>query len=161
MNYIKISKNDVANGEGVGCVLWVSGCEHKCPYCHNAETWDFNCGKTFTESSLLELKNALDKPYISRLTFSGGDPLNPKNKEMVIQIAQLVKQWFPNLSLWCYTGYLYSEVIESLKYIDVLVDGEFKNELKNLSLKFRGSSNQRIIDVKKSLKAGEVVLYDC
>lgn len=159
MNYIKISKMDTANGKGIGCVLWVSGCTHKCPFCHNPETWDFNYGKEFTDDSLMELREALSKPYISRLTFSGGDPLNPKNRETVCFIAQYVKNHFPNITIWCYTGYTFEEVSKYLGAIDVLVDGEFKIDLKDISLPFCGSSNQRIIDVKASKKSGKIINF--
>lgn len=161
MNYIKISKFDTANGNGVGCVLWLSGCEHHCPQCHNPQTWDLNYGQEFDESAKEELFKSLDRGFIKRLTFSGGDPLHTANRECVGELITEIKSRFPNLKIWLYTGYTLEDInsLSFLKDIDVLVDGRFKIELKDVSLKYCGSSNQRVIDVQKSLSEDKVVLW--
>lgn len=161
MNYIKVSKFDTANGNGIGCVLWVSGCEHHCPHCHNPQTWDLNCGEKFDGQVYAKLLNDLDRPYISRLTLSGGDPLHPVNRKDIEQLLRNVKFKFPNLNIWCYTGYEFEEVkdLPLMQYIDVLVDGEFKIELKDITLPFCGSTNQRVIDVRRTFETGRVVKW--
>ena len=161
MNYIKISKYDTANGIGIGVVLWVSGCNRHCFGCHNPQTWNFIAGQPFTENTMQELLKALDKSYISRLTFSGGHPLEPQNLETVYKIVKMVKEKFPNKSIWLYTGFLWEEICkeEIVRYLDVCVDGEFEVDKKELSLKWKGSSNQRVIDVKATKKSGEGVLH--
>ena len=165
MNYIKVTKNDIANGIGVGCVLWVSGCDIHCKNCHNQSTWDFNSGQLFTEDTMQEILLTLTKPYISRFTISGGHPLDPHNAPKVLEIAKRVKMVFPNKEIWIYSGYVWEDIIkdeilrEILKYTDVLVDGAYVDELRDISLAFRGSSNQRIIDVSKSLEQNKVILW--
>lgn len=165
MNYIKISKCDTANGTGIGVVLWVSGCNRHCHGCHNPQTWDFNAGQPFTEDTMQELLEALNKPYISRLTLSGGHPLEPKNLEVVYKIIKTVKENFPNKSIWLYTGYIFeyalpnNDVYNIVSLCDVVVDGRYNEHEKDISLAWRGSSNQRVIDVQKSLKQNEVILY--
>ena len=165
MNYIKVTKNDIANGIGVGCVLWVSGCDIHCKNCHNQSTWDFNSGQLFTEDTMQEILLTLTKPYISRLTLSGGHPLDPHNAPEVLKIVKRVKMVFPNKDIWIYSGYEWENIIkdetlrEILKYTDVLVDGAYVDELRDISLAFRGSSNQRIIDVPKSLEQNKVILW--
>ena len=165
MNYIKVTKNDIANGIGVGCVLWVSGCDIHCKNCHNQSTWDFNSGQLFTEDTMQEILLTLTKPYISRLTLSGGHPLDPHNAPEVLKIVKRVKMVFPNKDIWIYSGYTWEDIIKSntlkeiLKYTDVLVDGAYVDKLRDISLAFRGSSNQRIIDVQKTLDSNEVVLW--
>ena len=165
MNYIKVTKNDIANGIGVGCVLWVSGCDIHCKNCHNQSTWDFNSGQLFTEDTMQEILLTLTKPYISRFTISGGHPLDPHNAPKVLEIAKRVKMVFPNKDIWIYTGYVWENIMkdetlrEILKYTDVLVDGAYVDELRDISLAFRGSSNQRIIDVEKSLIENKVILW--
>ena len=165
MNYIKVTKNDIANGIGVGCVLWVSGCDIHCKNCHNQSTWDFNSGQLFTEDTMQEILLTLTKPYISRLTLSGGHPLDPHNAPKVLEIVKRVKMVFPNKDIWIYSGYVWEDIIknetlrEIMKYTDVLVDGAYIDELRDISLAFRGSSNQRIIDVKKTLDSNEVILW--
>ena len=165
MNYIKVTKNDIANGIGVGCVLWVSGCDIHCKNCHNQSTWDFNSGQLFTEDTMQEILLTLTKPYISRLTLSGGHPLDPHNAPKVLEIVKRVKMVFPNKDIWIYSGYEWENIIkdetlrEILKYIDTLVDGAYIDELRDISLAFRGSSNQRIIDVPKSLEQNKVILW--
>ena len=162
MKYLKISNFDTANGLGIGNVLWVSGCSHHCPQCHNPQTWDKNAGKEFTEEVLDNLLDKLKRPFIKRLTLSGGDPLFLGNRDEITNVVRKFKKNFPNIKIWCYTGYLWEEVkdLPCMDYIDVLVDGEFKIDLKDITLPFCGSSNQRVIDVQKSLKMGKVILEE-
>lgn len=162
MRYLKIENVDIGNGLDVGSVLWVSGCSHHCPQCHNPQTWDKNAGEEFTEEVLDNLLDKLKRPYIKRLTLSGGDPLFLGNRDEITNIVRKVKKNFPNIKIWCYTGYLWEEVkdLPCMDFIDVLVDGEFKAELRDITLPFCGSSNQRIINVKESLKKGCVVLEE-
>ena len=162
MKYLKISNFDTANGLGIGNVLWVSGCSHHCPQCHNPQTWDKNAGEEFTEEVLDNLLDKLKRPFIKRLTLSGGDPLFLGNRDEITNVVRKVKKNFPNIKIWCYTGYLWEEVkdLPCKDYIDVLVDGEFKIDLKDITLPFCGSSNQRVIDVQKSLKMGKVILEE-
>ena len=162
MRYLKIENVDIGNGLDVGSVLWVSGCSHHCPQCHNPQTWDKNAGEEFTDEVLDNLLDKLKRPYIKRLTLSGGDPLFLGNRDEITNIVRKVKKNFPNIKIWCYTGYLWEEVkdLPCMDFIDVLVDGEFKVELRDITLPFCGSSNQRIINVKESLKKGCVVLEE-
>ena len=162
MNYAKINTHDIANGSGVRVSLFVSGCRHHCKGCFNQQTWDFNYGEKFEFKTALELDNALDDPYISGLSILGGEPLEPENVEIVTALCEMVYCFHPELTIWLYTGFLYEDVkdLEIMKYIHVLVDGRFVEELKDISLKFKGSSNQRIIDVKKSRKTDSVVLWE-
>ena len=142
--------------------MWVSGCSHHCPQCHNPQTWDKNAGEEFTEEVLDNLLDKLKRPFIKRLTLSGGDPLFLGNRDEITNVVRKVKKNFPNIKIWCYTGYLWEEVkdLPCMDYIDVLVDGEFKIDLKDITLPFCGSSNQRVIDVQKSLKMGKVILEE-
>lgn len=135
------------NGDGLRVVLWVAGCTHHCKNCQNPETGDINGGIPFDKHAKEEIFDELKKDYISGITFSGGDPLHPKHRKQVLELAKEIKEKFPTKTVWCYTGFLYEEVkdIENLKYVDVLVDGEFKEELKDVNLPWVGSSNQRII----------------
>lgn len=166
MNYIKITKNDIANGIGIGCVLWVSGCDIHCKNCHNQSTWDFNAGQPFTEDTMQEILLTLTKPYISRFTISGGHPIDPRNAPKVLEIVKRVKMVFPNKDIWIYTGYTWEQVIRDelllkiLQYTDILIDGAYIDELRDISLPYVGSSNQRIILVKKSLEEGKVILWE-
>ena len=165
MNYEKIDKCSVSNGLGVRTVLWVSGCNIHCKNCHNQSTWDFNSGIPFTEETMQEILYDLSKPYIKGLTISGGHPLDPHNAPKVLEIVKRVRMVFPNKDIWIYTGYVWEDIIkdntlkEILKRTDVLVDGAYVDELRDISLAFRGSSNQRIIDVKKTLDSNEVILW--
>ena len=165
MNYEKIDKCSVSNGVGVRTVLWVSGCDIRCRNCHNPQTWDFDSGIPFTEETMQELLYDLSKPYIKGLTLSGGHPLDPHNAPKVLEIVKRVKMVFPNKDIWIYSGYVWEDIIkdntlkEILKCTDVLVDGAYVDELRDISLAFRGSSNQRIIDVKKTLDSNEVILW--
>ena len=164
MNYHKIEKLSVSNGTGIRVVLWVSGCRLYCKNCQNPQTWGFNSGKLFDENAKQELFEALDKPYIKGITFSGGHPLEPENFETILNLAKEIKEKFPTKDIWLYTGYLYEElyyrrISRILLYIDVLIDGEFIEEQKDLTLKWRGSKNQRVIDVQETLKQGKIILY--
>ena len=165
MNYEKIDKCSVSNGLGVRTVLWVSGCDIHCKNCHNQSTWDFNSGIPFTDDTMQELLYDLSKPYIKGCTLSGGHPLDPHNAPKVLEIVKRVKMVFPNKDIWIYSGYEWEDIIkdetlrEILKYTDVLVDGAYVDELRDISLAFRGSSNQRIIDVEKSLIENKVILW--
>lgn len=159
MNYIKITENDIANGSGIGVVLWVSGCSQHCKGCHNPQTWDFNCGIPFTHETLYTLFDKLNKPYIKRLTISGGHPLEPENINACTEIARAVKQRFKDKSVWVYTGYKWEDVKDKpiMNYIDILVDGKFIEEEKDISLVFKGSRNQRVIDVQGSIVQSKII----
>lgn len=170
MNYAEIKKTDIANGTGVRVSLFVSGCTHHCKGCFNAETWDFHFGKEFTEQTEEELMQALKPGFITGLTVLGGEPFEPDNQRRLVPFLKKVRAAYPEKTIWCYTGYLLDEELlkesgarcevtdEMLSLLDVLVDGEFVLEKKDISLRFRGSSNQRIIDVPKTLKEGEITV---
>ena len=163
MNYASIKSHDVANGPGVRVSVFVSGCEHRCPGCFNPETWDFNYGSPFGVGQIADILSLGGADYIKGLSILGGEPLHPSNRISVLALCNAWKRHYPNKSIWLYTGYVVEDVPEGggiLKYIDVLVDGPFIEAEKDLSLRFRGSRNQRIIDVKKSQQAGEVVLWN-
>lgn len=157
MNYANIKKYDIADGSGVRVSLFVSGCRHHCKGCFNAETWDFNYGQPYTAETEAEIIDALKSSYIAGFTLLGGEPFEPENQVEMVKLLKKIRETYPEKSIWCYTGYLYdvdlipsgkvfTEVTqEMLSYIDTLVDGEFIEEEKDLSLKFRGSRNQRII----------------
>ena len=168
MYYATIKKTDVANGPGIRVSLFVSGCTHACKGCFNSEAWDFCYGKEFTEETEKEIMQALAPDYIRGFSVLGGEPMEPQNRETVLQILKKVHAVYPQKDIWCYTGYDYEKdllrwereeqlMTELLSLIDVLVDGEFVEEKKNLRLAFRGSENQRLIDVKKSWAEGRVV----
>lgn len=162
MNYHNITTDDMLNGSGLRVVLWTSGCEHHCNGCHNPQTWDKDSGISFDSNAWNEVLTLLEKPYISGITYSGGDPLFPANRSIITSMAKTIRQLYPDKTQWLYTGYKYEDIkdLEIMKYIDVLVDGEYIDSLRDISLPFRGSSNQRLIDVQKSLKENKVVLYD-
>lgn len=162
MRYHNITHDDMLNGEGLRTVLWVSGCEHHCTNCHNPVTWDINGGLLFDDKAERELFECLAPGYISGVTFSGGDPLHNGNRAEITRLAKKIKEKFPEKSIWLYTGYLWEQIsnLEVVNYIDVLVDGKFVEELKDNLLHWKGSSNQRIIDVPATLKKGEVVLFE-
>ena len=149
------------NGEGLRVVLWLAGCEHHCKNCHNPETHDPNGGIKLTNEALDELFECLDKDYIKGLTLSGGDPLYPDNRYEIGQLCKLVKEFYPQKDIWLYTGYTYEQVkhLKVMKYIDVLVDGRFVEELADVNYPWAGSTNQRVINVKASLKQKEVILW--
>lgn len=166
MKYLDILDCDVINGLGVRVTLFTSGCSHKCKGCHNPESWNYNAGKEFDENVENKLMELLSRDYIDGLTLSGGDPLFIPNRVFILDLCKKVKSKFPNKNIWLYTGYTYEQIKDDilvgqiLKYVDVLVDGKFDINLKDTTLAFRGSSNQRIIDIKKSLSSGGVVTLD-
>lgn len=147
MNYSKIETCNIGNGLGFRVVLWVSGCGHRCPGCQNSETWDPNFGKNFTDAELVKILEYLDKPYIKGLTLSGGDPLFTGNRKVVEKICRRIKELFPEKDVWLYTGYRYEDIkdLELLKFVDVIVDGRYEQEHRDITLPFRGSINQRIL----------------
>lgn len=168
MRYAKIKNYDVANGPGVRVSIFVSGCNHHCKGCFNKEAWDFNYGQEFTEDTINEILEAMRPNYISGLTLLGGEPFEPINQKGLLKLVRKVKKEYPEKDIWAYSGYLFDKDImerqvkqlketkELLSYIDVLVDGKFIENLKNPNLYFRGSSNQRIIDVKESLEYDKI-----
>lgn len=162
MRYHNITKDDMLNGDGLRVVLWVAGCGHHCKECHNPITWDPDGGLPFGEAAKQEIFEELGKPYISGITFSGGDPLYPANVAEVTELAKEIRKQFPNKTIWLYTGGLWEEVcgMEIIHYIDVLVDGEFEVERKELNLQWKGSANQRVIDVPETLEKGEIQLHE-
>jgi anaerobic ribonucleoside-triphosphate reductase activating protein len=153
MRYHNITKDDMLNGEGLRVVLWVAGCEHCCKGCQNPMTWDPDGGLAFDEAAKAEIFEQLDKPYISGITFSGGDPLHYLNRDGVKVLAAEIKEKYPDKDIWLYTGDVWENVANYplMKYIDILVDGEFKEDLKDVTLMWKGSANQRVIDVKATL----------
>lgn len=172
MKFGEIKKYDIADGPGVRVTLFVSGCTHHCEGCFNPETWDFQYGELFTETVENEILEALSPDYIAGLTLLGGEPLEPANRQALLPLLRAVKRAYPQKDIWCYTGYLYDTDIlekfcaqwdgmrEFLSCLDVIVDGEFILAQKNISLRFRGSENQRIIDVQESLRQERIVLWE-
>ena len=161
MNYHNITTEDFLNGDGLRTVLWVAGCSHHCPSCQNPETHDPCSGILFDNNAYKELIEDLSRDYISGITFSGGDPLYGGNRETVTALAKDIKEQFPNKTIWCYTGYTYEDIkdLEIMNYVDVLVDGRFVQALKDIKLYWRGSSNQRVIDVPKTRETGNICLH--
>lgn len=171
MYYGAVDTCDIANGEGVRVTLFVSGCTNRCKGCFQPETWDFKYGREYTQATENMLLEAVGKPYISGLTLLGGEPFEPENQRCLVGLVKKVKEMYPQKNVWAFTGFLldkqlakggskFCEVTEEmLSYVDVLVDGPFVLEKKNISLKFRGSENQRIIDVKKTISQNKTVLY--
>lgn len=172
MNYATIKNCDIANGPGVRISLFVSGCTHRCPGCFNEVAWDFHYGMPFTEETITYILSLLAPPYVKGLTLLGGEPFEPQNQEPIVKLLRRVKELYPKKSVWAFSGYLFDKDIlsgrlgdpeitrEYLSYLDVLVDGPFLQEKKDLSLRFRGSSNQRIINVPASLESGGIVLWE-
>ncbi|MCL2865866.1 MAG: anaerobic ribonucleoside-triphosphate reductase activating protein [Lachnospiraceae bacterium] len=162
MKYHNITKDDMLNGDGLRVVFWVSGCEHACTGCHNVCTWDENSGLDYDEAVKAELFKQLEKDYISGITFTGGDPLFQANCQPICALAKEIKEKFPHKTQWLYTGDMWEDIQnwQGLLYIDVLVDGPFVLAEKNATLHWRGSANQRVIDVKKSLRTAEIVLHN-
>lgn len=163
MRYNKIRKMDIADGPGVRVSVFFQGCAFHCKNCFNPETWDFKAGKEFTDETIEEILNLCDKDFITGLSLLGGEPMHPTNIEGSTKLAKMFKERFPDKTIWSWTGFLFDEYLkdkEIVKYLDVVVDGQFKDELRNPNLKWKGSANQRVIDVKKSLKKGEVVLWE-
>lgn len=182
MNYHNITTDDMLNGEGLRVVLWLSGCNHHCKGCQNTQTWDENSGIKFDISAKNEIFEELSKDYISGITFSGGDPLHENNLEKVLMLVNQIRLLFPNKTIWLYTGYTWEDIMysrmphppkytakefllwnqrnEIVSKIDVLVDGRYEEDKRDVSLHWCGSSNQRVIDVQESIKQNKVVLYD-
>jgi len=173
MNYCNIKYCDIANGEGVRTTLFVSGCTNHCEECFQPETWDFDYGEPFTEEIETKILDSLAPSYINGLTLLGGEPFEPSNQRALVSFLKKVREAYPKKNIWCFTGFTLDGELwrdgshprcdatdEMLSLIDVLVDGRFVRALKDISLKFRGSSNQRIIDVKRTLERGEIVLYE-
>lgn len=168
MNYADIRPIDVANGPGIRVSLFVSGCTHHCKECFNPETWDFAYGRPFGEEQVQAILGHLSKPYIRGLSLLGGEPFEPQNQAAVLELVEWVREVYPDKDIWCYSGYLFEQLAagavgehsrELLERLDVLVDGPFILERKDLSLRFRGSANQRILDVPASLEAGEARVW--
>lgn len=185
MNYLKIEHEDVCNGIGLRCTIWLTSCSHRCSGCFNKESWNPNSGIPFDESAKQEIFDELSKDYISGITFTGGDPLHENNLDEVIKLVQEIRNSFPDKTIWLYTGYTWNYIMsyqpvetdefdyieesyndclmkkrkEIIFQVDVLVDGEYIDEQKDLTLKFRGSKNQHVIDVKQSLSQNKMVLY--
>ena len=173
MNFGEIKNCDIANGLGCRVSLFVSGCTHHCKGCFNAQTWDFNFGEKFTEKTENYILDLLKPSYIRGLSLLGGEPFEPENQKVLLPFLKKVKSLFPDKTVWCYSGYLFEEIVgekkarcttdiskEMLSLIDVLVDGRFIESQKDIRLKFRGSSNQRIINVQNSLKDGKIVDFE-
>jgi len=174
MNYGNIKTNDIANGIGVRTSLFVSGCTHHCKGCFNPETWDFNYGEKFTKATEDKIILSLKPDFVRGLTVLGGEPFEKANQKALLPFIKRVKEELPDKDIWFFSGYLFEELTgkikneccrteytdELLSLIDVLVDGEFVEEKKNISLQFRGSENQRLIDLRKTLKQGEIILWN-
>lgn len=162
INYHNITHDDMLNGDGLRVVLWVSGCTHHCDECHNPITWDIDGGIPFLDKDRKELWDYLGRNHTAGITFSGGDPLHPDNRDAIDGLVTESKDRFPNKTVWIYTGYLWEEVsnLPLMRKVDVLVDGEYRKELHDRNIHWCGSSNQRVIDVRKSLESGNVVLWE-
>ena len=162
MRYHNITKDDMLNGDGLRVVLWVAGCSHCCKECHNPITWDPNGGLEFDEDAKNEIFVELEKDYVHGITFSGGDPLHINNAYDVAELAKEIREKYPKKSIWLYTGGTWEAVknMRVIPYLDVLIDGEFEVDKKDVNLHWVGSSNQRVIDVQRTLEKGEVVLHE-
>lgn len=172
MNFATIKPFDVANGPGVRVSLFVSGCTHRCKGCFNEEAWDFNYGEEFTSETLDRILTAIKPDYIKGFSLLGGEPFEPRNQVVLADVLETIKKTYPDKNIWCYTGYTYDEDLltgrlcdksiteKMLKNIDILVDGKFVEELKNLKLRFKGSENQRIIDLRKTEESGKITLWE-
>ncbi len=165
MKYHNITHDDMLNGKGLRVVLWLSGCDHLCDGCQNAFTSNYNSGLAFDQKAKDEIFKSLNKDYIDGITFSGGDPLYTENLEELLNFISEIKEKFPNKTIWLYTGYSFEEILkknmlkDNIKDIDVLVDGKFIKNLADINYKWAGSTNQKVIDVKKTLLKGETVIY--
>ena len=173
MHYGELKKCDIANGTGVRVTLFVSGCTNRCPDCFQPQTWDFAFGKEFTEDTKAEIFAELDKPFVNGLTVLGGEPFEPRNQRELLPLLREIRERYPDKTIWCFTGfrlddellvqgsYPRCEVTDAvLSCIDVLVDGRFVKELKDISLQFRGSRNQRVIDMNKTRETGTIAIWD-
>lgn len=174
MNWAEIKTNDIANGEGVRTSLFVSGCRHRCKNCFNDIAWDFGYGELFTEETMEKIFDSIDHPWINGVTLLGGEPFEPENQRVLVPFLVMLREKFPDKTVWCYTGFTIEQILgksepksravtdvsnEMLSLIDVLVDGPYVESLHDISLKFSGSSNQRVIDMKKSIESNKIVLY--
>lgn len=162
MRYHNITTDDMLNGDGLRTVLWVAGCTHRCRGCHNPVTWDIDGGLPFDEAAQRELFEKLAPEHISGVTFSGGDPLHPNNRAEITALAKKVRERFPDKTVWLYTGYSFDEIkdLEVVQYCDVIVDGEFISEQRDPKLHWKGSANQRVIDVLETMRLKKIVLFD-
>ena len=162
MNYSLIKWRDIADGPGIRVSLFVSGCRHHCKGCFNAETWSFDAGKPYTPEVQASILEGMEKRYILGLTLLGGEPFEPENQPAVLALCRAVREKFPEKTIWMYTGSLWETVksYEVMKYVDVLVDGEYECDKRDTQLHWKGSSNQRVIDVQDSLRRGQVVLHN-
>lgn len=174
MYYGTIKKNDIANGEGIRTTLFVSGCRNKCKNCFNPETWSFTYGNLFTEDTAKELLDTFRSPFVAGLTLLGGEPMEPENQKELLPLVREFKKKYPDKTLWVYTGNLYEELTsgignhpkctpdtaELLSYVDILVDGRYEEDKKSLGIRFRGSTNQRIIDMNRTRESGKIVIWD-
>ncbi|MCR5482850.1 MAG: anaerobic ribonucleoside-triphosphate reductase activating protein [Bacilli bacterium] len=160
--YNKIRKMDISNGPGVRVSIFMQGCIFHCEGCFNPETWDFKCGNEFTDETVEEVLRLCEPDHIKGLSILGGEPMHPKNIEATTKLAKEFKKRYPNKTIWSWTGFTFEDIKdkEVFKYIDVLIDGQFKIALRNPNLRWKGSSNQRVIDVQKSLRKGEVILSE-
>lgn len=174
MNWAEIKTNDIANGEGVRTSLFVSGCRHHCKNCFNSMTWDFSYGNLFTEETMEQIFESVDHDWINGISLLGGEPFEPENQKVLVPFLVMFRERFPDKNVWCYTGFTMEQILgstepksraatdiskEMLSLIDILVDGPYIEDLHSITLKFRGSSNQRVIDIKKTAKEKKIVLY--
>lgn len=159
MRYHNITTDDMLNGDGLRVVLWTAGCEHHCPGCHNPVTWDADGGLEFDASAKQELFTRLEQEYIHGITYSGGDPLYPENRKAITQLAEEIRRKYPQKTQWLYTGYEWESIKEEaiMSYLDVVVDGRYMEVLRDTKLHWRGSRNQRVIEVQKSRRTGEII----
>ena len=172
MNYATIKPLDVANGEGIRVSLFVSGCTHHCPECFNSEAWDFNYGEPYTDEIEEKVLTLLGRSMVRGLSLLGGEPFEPCNQRVLVGLLRKARERYPEKTVWCYTGYVYDKELkvpsrarcevtdEMLSMIDILVDGRFEKDKKNLNLRFRGSTNQRVLDLKQTEKTGQIVLWE-
>ena len=162
MRFHNITTDDMLNGDGLRTVLWVAGCTHRCKGCHNPITWDIDGGIPFDEAAEKELFEKLAPDYISGLTFSGGDPLHPMNRDEITRLAKKSRELFPEKNIWLYTGFTFEDIkdLPIIPYLDVLVDGRFVKEQFDAKLHWKGSANQRVIDIPSTLSLGKIVLFD-
>ena len=158
MHYGELKKCDIANGIGVRVTLFVSGCTNHCPDCFQPQTWDFDYGRAFTDETKAEIFAELDKPFVNGLTVLGGEPFEPRNQRELLPLLREVREKYPDKTIWCFTGFRLED--ELLACINVLVDGRFVKELKDISLQFRGSRNQRVIDMDRTREAGEITIWE-
>ena len=163
MKYNIVRKMDISNGPGVRVSVFMQGCEFHCKNCFNPETWSFENGKEFTQGTIDEVLDLCNKDYIKGLSILGGEPMHPRNIEGTTKLAKAFKEKYPNKTIWLWSGYLFEDYIhdkEIVNYLDVVVDGQFKIELSSPLLKYKGSSNQRVIDIKKTIKSNKVIIYE-